>query len=55
VNVADRKLERLFNLNEVPQRTDLWAQWTGLAADDSPLLLRDRSTQEIYALDLKPR
>jgi Tol biopolymer transport system component len=35
VNVADRKLERLFNLNEVPQRTDLWAQWTGLAAEDA--------------------
>jgi hypothetical protein len=25
--------------------------WLGLAADDSPLFLRDRSTHEIYALD----
>ena len=25
--------------------------WFGLAADDSPLLLRDTGTQEIYALD----
>ena len=25
--------------------------WTGLAADDSPLMLRDVGTQEIYALD----
>jgi hypothetical protein len=53
VNIADRKLERLVNLKDVPRRTaDIWAQWTGLAADDSPLIMRDRSTQEIYALDL---
>jgi hypothetical protein len=25
--------------------------WTGLAPDDSPLALRDISTQEIYAID----
>ena len=25
--------------------------WTGLAPDDSPLVLRDIGTQEIYALD----
>jgi hypothetical protein len=25
--------------------------WLGLAPDDSPLLLRDTGTQEIYALD----
>jgi hypothetical protein len=25
--------------------------WLGMAPDDSPLLLRDTGTQEIYALD----
>jgi serine/threonine protein kinase/Tol biopolymer transport system component len=54
VNIADRKLERVINLKDVPRRTaDVWAQWTGLAADGSPLIMRDRSTQEIYALDLQ--
>jgi serine/threonine protein kinase/Tol biopolymer transport system component len=54
VNIANRKLERIVSLKDVPIRTsDLWAQWTGLASDDSPLIMRDRSTQEIYALDLQ--
>jgi hypothetical protein len=30
-----------------------WAgQWTGLALDGSPLVLRDVGSQEIYALDV---
>jgi hypothetical protein len=28
-------------------------QWTGLAPDDSPLLLRDVGTEEIYGLELQ--
>ena len=28
-----------------------FGQWTGLRPDDSPLLVRDTSSQEIYALD----
>lgn len=27
--------------------------WCGLSSDDSPLVLRDIGTQEIYALDLR--
>lgn len=53
VSIANRKLESLVNLKDIPRRTDLWAQWTGLATDDSPLVMRDRSTEEIYALDLQ--
>jgi hypothetical protein len=30
-----------------------WGAWCGLARDDSPLLLRDVGTQEIYAFDLQ--
>ena len=32
-----------------PKGFDAW--WSGLAPDDSPLVLRDTSVQEIYALD----
>ena len=49
VRVADHRLERLFSLKNV-RLADLW---TGLAPDDSPLVLRDVGTQEIYALDVE--
>jgi len=52
VRVADRKLEKVVSLKDLPRRA--WGSvgaWTGLAPDDSPLALRDNSTQEIYALD----
>jgi hypothetical protein len=26
-------------------------RWMGLAADDSPLVMRDRGTRELYAFD----
>ena len=33
------------------RQTGTFSIWLGLAPDDSPLLLRDTGTQEIYALD----
>jgi Tol biopolymer transport system component len=51
VRISDRKVEKLATLNP---RVLTWAtvgKWTGLAADDSPLVLRDTSVEEIYALD----
>ena len=53
VNVADGKLERLANLKEIPRGFDAWEFWVGLAPDDSLLLMRDRSTQEIYSLGIR--
>jgi eukaryotic-like serine/threonine-protein kinase len=53
VTVANGKVERLFSLKEVPRGFDPWEFWIGLAPDDSPLLMRDKSTQEIYSLDLR--
>jgi dipeptidyl aminopeptidase/acylaminoacyl peptidase len=47
VRIADHKLEKLFSLKNV-RLADVW---TGLAPGDSPLVLRDIGTQEIYALD----
>jgi Tol biopolymer transport system component len=49
VNVSDRKLERLVSLKNL-RRTGSF-QWTGLDLDNSPLLLRDTGTEEVYALD----
>jgi Tol biopolymer transport system component len=49
VRISDRKLEQLVSLTNI-RRTGTFA-WTGLAPDDSPLLLRDAGTEEIYALD----
>jgi Tol biopolymer transport system component len=51
VRVSDRKVERIADLKDI-RRTGSLDVWAGLAPDDSPLLLRDTSTQEIYALDI---
>jgi len=51
VRISDHKLERLFSLKGVRRFWGQFGQWTGLAPDDSPLLVRDIGTQEIYAID----
>ncbi len=53
VNVANGKVETLFSLKEVPRGFDPWEFWIGLAPDDSLMMMRDRSTQEIYSLDVR--
>jgi eukaryotic-like serine/threonine-protein kinase len=53
VSVTNGKVERLLDLKEIPRGFDPWEFWVGLAPDDSPLLMRDRSTQEIYSLDVR--
>ena len=50
VRIRDRKLERVADLKSFPQ-AGYFGYWLGMAPDDSPLLLRDTGTQEIYALD----
>jgi Tol biopolymer transport system component len=51
VRISDHKLERLFSLKGFREYWSTFGSWTGLAPDDSPLLVRDISNQEIYALD----
>jgi hypothetical protein len=51
--VPNGKMERLRSIKEVPRGFDPWEFWIGLAPDDSLLLMRDRSTQEIYSLDVR--
>jgi Tol biopolymer transport system component len=53
VSVPNGKMERLRSIKEVPRGFDPWEFWIGLAPDDSLLLMRDRSTQEIYRMDVR--
>ena len=48
--ISDHKLEQLVSLKDLRQAPS-WGGWLGLSPDDSPLLLRDTGTQDIYALD----
>jgi len=50
VRIRDRKLERVADLKGFLP-TGYYGDWLGMAPDDSPILLHDTSTQEIYALD----
>jgi len=51
VRVTDHRLEEVVSLKDFRQTGWAGATWTGPALDDSPLMLRDIGTQEIYALD----
>jgi len=52
IGVPGGTVKSLFSLKEVPRGFDPFETWVGLT-DDEPLLMRDKSTQEIYALELK--
>ena len=53
VSPADGQVARVVSLNNIRRFFPQWGEWSGLAPDGSPLLVRDISTQEIYALDWK--
>ena len=56
IRVSDSKLERPLefkNLRRLPDLFGAWESWMGLGPGDTPLFVRDVSTQEIYALDLE--
>ena len=52
VRIKDRVVEHVVSLKDFPQLADIFTVCSGLAPDDAPLLMRDRSVQELYALDL---
>jgi Tol biopolymer transport system component/predicted Ser/Thr protein kinase len=52
IHVSDRKVELVTSLNGLPT-TGYFSIFLTLAPDDSPVLLRDRGTQDVYALDWK--
>ncbi len=49
------RLEVVADLAEVPIVATMGAPWMGLAADDSPLVLRDRTTRDFYVLEWEQR
>jgi Tol biopolymer transport system component/predicted Ser/Thr protein kinase len=51
VKVSSHKVEQLVSLKDFRLAGGLIGAWFGLAPDDSPLLVRNVGTQEIYALD----
>jgi hypothetical protein len=51
VQPVDGEVRRIVRLNNIRRFFTQWGEWSGLAPDGSPLLVRDISTQEIYALD----
>jgi len=55
VRIADHKVERLVSLSNIRRFWGPNAEWTGLAPDDSLLLTRDASHQEVYAIDWQPK
>jgi Tol biopolymer transport system component len=52
VRIKDQVVEHILSLKDFPQLADIFTAWIGLTPEDAPLLMRDRSVQEIYALDL---
>ena len=56
LRMSDRKIEDVAETSKIGRETTgSWGQWFGLTPDDSPLLARDISTQEIYALEMQWR
>ncbi len=53
VRITDGKLERLVDLKGIRTFPEQFGpgSWTGLGPNQTPLFVRDLSTQEIYALD----
>jgi eukaryotic-like serine/threonine-protein kinase len=53
LRMSDRKIEGVVDLQKAgPLANGKFATWFGLAPDDSPLVTRDISSQEIYALEM---
>ncbi len=51
VRTADHKVGLVVSTRELRTAGGVFSSWYGLAADDSPLAVRDTGSQEIYALD----
>ena len=53
LRLSDRKLERLASLKGLRRQVFSYFPWNAVAPDGSPLVLRDTSSQEVYALDFQ--
>lgn len=52
LQVPDGRIEQLVNMSGL-DLTGLTSGWIGLSPDDSPILLRNTSTTDVYALDVE--
>jgi WD40 repeat protein len=50
IRLSDRTIQRVFDLKDISP-TGYWGFSLTLAPDDSPLMLRNSGTQDVYALD----
>jgi len=55
VRISDGKVEKVADPGNIRPASSIFGAWSGLAPDDSPLLLRDTGTKEIFALDWRLR
>jgi len=53
VRIRDGTVEEVLSLKDIPQLVDFFTAWFGLTPENAPVLIRDRSVQEIYALNLQ--
>ncbi|HEV2493662.1 MAG TPA: protein kinase, partial [Terriglobia bacterium] len=53
IRISDRKLDWVANFKNFRRANGTLGEWAGLTPDNSPLLVRDVGTQEIYALDVE--
>jgi Tol biopolymer transport system component len=51
IRISDRKIERLASLKDFRLAAGVFGPWPGWTPDDSPLVLRDLGSQDIYALE----
>jgi len=55
VRVSDRRVEQVASLASVEQGPFIMGTWIGLTPDDSPLAVRNLTTEDIYAWDFEGR
>ena len=51
VQVSNGKLERIFSMKGFQAAGGAFGNWSGITPDDTPLLVRDASIQELYSLE----
>jgi serine/threonine protein kinase len=51
LQVSNGKLERIFSMKGFQAAGGAFGNWSGIGPDDTPLLARDASIQELYALE----
>jgi len=52
IHLADQRRDTVVHTQDIRRYHGEFGPWTGMAPDGSPLLVRDISSEEVYALDL---